>query len=122
LDNWTARTAKEQFNKHFNRMPILNALCGTYDEADFVGVSKSVRRSLFLLRSGAPMPLLFTRRTISNYVAQIRQYGLDARVPYSDQQVIQLGDFFSEPGRIQKAPEWLIDAGRAPRPKRRKLF
>jgi len=61
------------------------------------------------------MSLLFTKRSTQRFRKSFREmHHLDLRCPNREQRTMSLVDLMSDPDRVVKTLQWLIEARRAP--------
>jgi len=118
--DWTRQSMANAFCRYFARMPIWNVTSGPLTADELEGLSPAEKRYLAFHKLGAPMRLLFTERSTQRFRKSFREkHYLDLRCPNRDQRTMRLVDLMSDPDRVVKTPQWLIEAGWAPGQRKR---
>ncbi len=112
VNDWTRQSMANAFCRYFARMPVWNVTSGPLTLDELEGLSPAEKRYLALHKSGAPMSWLQTERSTQRLRKSFREkHHLDLRCPNRDERTMKLADLMSDPDRIVKTPQWLIEAG-----------
>ena len=118
VNDWTPQSMTNAFCRYFASMPIWNVTSGPLTMDELEGLSPAEKRYLAFHKLGAPMSLLFTKRSTQRLRKSFREkHHLDLRCPNREQRTMKLVDLMSDPDRIMKTPQWLIEARWAPAPR-----
>ncbi|WP_171913316.1 phage/plasmid replication domain-containing protein [Paraburkholderia xenovorans] len=118
--DWEPGTAREVFRKYFTRLPLGDVTFGPLSAADFEGIDERMRPVLALHKLNADWRQVYSERTRTRHKAYFKERGITLDCPSAPSPALSLATVLSGPNAIAKTPPWLIDAGMAPRLKRRK--
>lgn len=115
---WERDSAEKVFNKYFDRLPLLNVLSNhSYTEA-WSRLTRPERRQVLAAASNVPLDQLYAPGSVPKVKSALRKKGIDLRIPYRPEPALSLPDLLGDPKRLMHTPQWLIDAKRAPLPRR----
>lgn len=118
--DWRPETAREVFRKYFARLPLRDVTFGPLSAADFEGIDERRRPAIALHKLGVDWRLIYCARTRTRHKAYFKGRGIDLDCPNLPGPAISLADMLSKPEAIARTPRWLIEAGMAPRRKRKR--
>lgn len=119
--DWEEDTAKRLFEKYFPKLPVHKVTFGPLSADDLKKIGERMRPILALHMNGIDWRPIYSPRSRARHKVHFAAHGIDLDAPHQTKPSISLRDLLSRKRAIMTTPRWLIDAGMAPRKKRKRI-
>lgn len=116
---WNSSVAREILGRYLKRLPLLDVLSGPNLTDKWQEMSMAQKRTIVAASSPIPLDQLYSASAVSKIKTELRKKGIDLNPPYSQKPAIRLTSIINNSKYLLRTPQWLIDANRAPKRRRR---
>lgn len=111
---WSLGKPRDVFCKYFKRLPIANLIQEPISHEEIKRIGKLSTIFLMLHRSGIPLDMLMSQKTISRRIGELNKLGITHRGIAISKKYVKSADVLSS-APIAKPSSWLIKNGCVPR-------
>lgn len=116
VKNWTEGVAESLFEKYFQKLEQFTFTSRALGNGEIAGLPQKLQRVLALNRAGIDWTQQVSARTVQRYNKEFRERGIDPRsVSNAEDKTLSLDDYLSLDKAYWGPPNWMIEAGIAPR-------
>lgn len=118
VDAWDSEAGRGVFASYLKNLSSLDVSPALFSRSELKLLRPAQRRFLVLLKSGVPMNMLLSPKSLQRMRKDLRELEGKVDSSASGKKTVSLRGLLLNPATRCKAPKWLREKGRAPQPKK----